>query len=124
MRREAEARAPWHAPVPPRGQAATVQGEVIGASERLRDEARRNARANCDEGHAMLAEYVRDTLLGPERFDEPAVREIERDVVRICAFEYPKTCDGPCDRLADRAVAWARARPDPMPHAHNAASQR
>lgn len=41
-----EARSLWQTSVPPRGQAATVQGELLRAVEKLRDEARRNGNLN------------------------------------------------------------------------------
>lgn len=124
VRHEAEARAIRQADVPPRGQAATVQEELMRAIEKLRDEAQRNGNSNWDDGHRIFAEYVRDTLLGSKIFDEPAVEEIERDAARLLDFEYPETADEPFDRLTDRAVEWARAHPDPVPHTHNPALHR
>jgi hypothetical protein len=119
VRHAAEARALWQALVPPRGQAATVQGELIRAIEKLRDEAQRNGNVNWDEGHVILAGFVRDTLLRSGLFDAPATEEIERDVARLLDAEYPETSDEPFDRLVDRAVEWAQAHPDPVPHPRN-----
>jgi hypothetical protein len=101
-----------------------VQGELIRAIEKLRDEARRNGNVNWDEGHVILAEYVRDTLLRSGLFDELATEEIGRDVARLLDAEYPETSDEPFDRLVDRAVEWAQAHPDPVPHTHNPALHR
>ncbi len=119
MRHAAEAHVLWQTLVPPRGQAATVQGELIRAIEKLRDEAQRNGNVNWDEGHVILAEYVRDTLLPSGLFDEPATEEIERDVARVLDADHPETSDNPFDRLTDRVVEWVRAHPDPVPHTHN-----
>lgn len=124
MRYEAEARDLWNTQVPPRGQAATVQGELIRAIEKLRDEAQRNANVNWDEGHVILAEFVRDTLLASGLFDEPAIEEIGRDVARVLDEEFPETSDEPFDRLTDRAVEWARAHPEPVAHTRNPALHR
>lgn len=101
-----------------------MQGELIRAIEKLRDEAQRNGNVNWDEGHVILAEYVRDMLLRSGLFDEPATEEIERDVARLLDAEYPETSDEPFDRLVDRAVEWAQAHPDPVPHTHNPALHR
>ena len=114
-----EARTLWQTYVPPRGQAETVQGELIRAIEKLRDEAQRNGNANWDESHVILAEFVRDTLVGSELFDEATNAEIDRDVGRLLDAEAPEASDEPYDRLADRVVEWARAHADPVPHAPN-----
>jgi hypothetical protein len=114
-----EARTLWHTYVPPRGQAETVQGELIRAIEKLRDEAQRNGNANWDESHVILAEFVRDTLVGSELFDEATNAEIDRDVGRLLDAEVPEASDEPYDRLADRVVEWARAHADPVPHEPN-----
>ena len=124
MRYSDEAKALWQAYVPPRGQADTVQGELIRAVERLRDEAQRNGNGNWDGGHVILAEYVRDVLVDSGPFDEAAIREIENDVARLLDFERPETSDEPYDRLTDRVVEWARAHPKPMPRDHNASLHR
>jgi hypothetical protein len=114
-----EARTLWQTYVPPRGQAETVQGELIRAIEKLRDEAQRNGNANWDESHVILAEFVRDTLVGSELFDEATNAEVDRDVGRLLDAEVPEASDEPYDRLADRVVEWARAHADPVPHEPN-----
>jgi hypothetical protein len=114
-----EARTLWQTYVPPRGQAETVQGELIRAIEKLRDEAQRNGNANWDESHVIFAEFVRDTLVGSELFDEATNAEIDRDVGRLLDAEVPEASDEPYDRLADRVVEWARAHADPVPHEPN-----
>jgi hypothetical protein len=114
-----EAKALWKAYVPPQGQAATVQGELIRAVEKLRDEAQRNGNVNWDEGHKILADFLRDTLLACEVFDQEARREIHGDAARLLDFEHPETTDEPFDRLTDRIVEWSRAHPDPLPHRRN-----
>jgi hypothetical protein len=45
----------WRTYVPKRGQATTVQGELLRANEKLRDESQRNGNINWDEGHEILA---------------------------------------------------------------------
>jgi hypothetical protein len=46
-----EARALWKAHVPKRGQAHTVQGELMRTVEKLRDEAKRNGNVNWRDDH-------------------------------------------------------------------------
>jgi hypothetical protein len=49
-----EARSLWRTSVPRSGQAATVQGELLQAVEKLRDEAQRNGNINWDGGYETL----------------------------------------------------------------------
>ena len=90
--------------MPARGQAATVQGELIRAVEKLRDEAHRNGNVNWSDDHAILVNYVRNTLLTSGMFDLAAKDEIERDSDRVLDFEHPETSDEPYDRPNDRVV--------------------
>jgi hypothetical protein len=52
---EVDAKRIWKTCIPPSGKATTVQGELLRAVEKLRDEAQRNGNANWDDGHAILA---------------------------------------------------------------------
>jgi hypothetical protein len=109
----------WRTYVPRRGQADTVQGELLRAVEKLRDEAQRNGNVNWGEGHVMLAEYLRETLTSSGVFAEATVHEIGHDVDRLLQYEVPETSDEPYDRLADRVVEWSRAHPEPAPREPN-----
>ncbi|CAN5196924.1 hypothetical protein BH23ACT9_BH23ACT9_00260 [soil metagenome] len=114
-----EARALWQTHVPRRGQADTVQGELMRAVERLRDEAQRNGNLNWGPSHVTLLEYLRTTLLDADLFDADRCSAIVADADRLLDFEHPEVDDAPYDRLCDRVVEWARAHPDPIPHTRN-----
>jgi len=115
-----EARALWKTYVPKIGQADTVQGELVRAVEKLRDEALRNGNVNWSKGHVIVAEFVRDTLIGSGLFDESSVNEIRRDINGLLAdYDYPGTTDEPYDRLLDHVVEWSLAHPDPVPLKRN-----
>jgi hypothetical protein len=114
-----EAHSLWRTAVPPGGQAATVQGELLRAVEKLRDEAQRNGNINWDIGHEILIGYLRDHLLTAPQFDTTARQEIKTDLDRLSAFEYPETSDTAYDRLSDRVIEWCHAHPEPVPHTHN-----
>ena len=88
-----EARSLWQTSVPPRGQAATVQGELLRAVERLRDEAQRNGKLNWDSGQEAFIAYLREKLIGSALFDQTAAQEIEADLDRLGKFEYPETSE-------------------------------
>jgi hypothetical protein len=109
----------WQAHVPARGQASTVQGELIRAVEKLRDEAQRNGNADWRGDHALLVDFVRQTLLESGNFEPAAVAEIESDTRRLLDFEHPETGDELYDRLNDRVVEWSRAHPEPVTRAPN-----
>jgi hypothetical protein len=119
-----EARSLWLRYVPARGQAETVQGELIRAVEKLRDEAQRNGNLNWCGDHVILARYIRDQLIGSGFFTGVAASEIEQDVGRLLDVEHPETCDETYDRLSDRIVEWSGAHPDPLPRVHDPAPRR
>ena len=110
-----EARVLWKRYVPKRGQADTVQGELIRGVEKLRDEAQRNGNVNWKSDHAMMVAYIPRTLVDSGLFDAAAVLEIETDAKRLLDYENPETSDLPYDRLTDRIVEWSRAQADPVP---------
>ncbi|MFC4144735.1 hypothetical protein ACFO0M_00530 [Micromonospora mangrovi] len=114
-----EARHLWQTYVPRSGQAKTVQGELIRAVEKLRDEAHRNGNVNWDDSHEILARFLRDTLVASGLFAPAIAEQIDRDVARLLNVDMPETDDAPYDRLTDRVVEWAREHPDPVPHKHN-----
>lgn len=124
MRYFEEARSLWQQYVPARGQADTVQGELIHALEKLRDEAQRNGNLNWRSDHVILAGYIRNQLIGSGLFTGTAARQIEQDIERLLEADRPETSDEPYDRLADRMVEWSRAHPEPVPSGHNPALQR
>ena len=73
-----EARSLWQTSVPRSGQAATVQGELLRAVEKLRDEAQCNGNLNWNEDHQALIAYLQDTLFRSALFGQAAVQEIGR----------------------------------------------
>jgi hypothetical protein len=114
-----EARRIWKTYVPARGQADTVQGELLRAVEKLRDEAQRNGDGNWDAGHEILARFVRDTLIDSALFDPDQRAEITRAVDRLLDYDRPELRDSVYDLLAERVVDWCRKHPEPVPHRRN-----
>lgn len=114
----AEAKRLWQTYVPSRGQADTVQGELIRAIEKLRDEAQRNGNMNWSGDHEILLAFIRDTLVLADP-GAAVVEEIDHDVGRLLDAAHPETSDAPYDRLTDRVVEWSRRHPDPVPHPPN-----
>ena len=59
-----EARTIWNEQVPSRGQAETVQGELLRSVEKLRWEAQTNGNINRDDQFELLAAFIETTLAG------------------------------------------------------------
>lgn len=124
MRYFEEARSLWQQYVPARGQAGTVQGELIRAVEKLRDEAQRNGNLNWCSDHVILAGFIRTQLIGSGLFTGSAARQIEQDIERLLDAGQPETSGEPYDRLTDWIVEWSRAHPEPVPREHDPALHR
>lgn len=114
-----EASSLWRTSVPESGQAFTVQGELLRAVEKLRDEAQRNGNGNWDNGFEILLGYLREILLGSDLFNQAISQEIRNDLDRLNEFDDPETSDTIFDRLADHVIEWCHAHPEPVPHVHN-----
>jgi hypothetical protein len=124
MKYRSEAKNLWKTAVPPKGQAATVQGELLRAVEKLRDEARRNGNMNWDHGHEILVYFLRRTLVPSGVFSGLLRTRLERDLERIGDPSKPITDDEIFDRLADCVIEWCLAHPAPVPHTYNPDLQR
>lgn len=110
-----EARSIWMAEVPARGQATTVQGELLRALEKLRNEARTNGNKNWDDGFTILGRFLRTTLADEAFFAPPGLAKIQEDLDRILDVHHPAE-DDVYDDLADRVVEWVLGHPTPIPH--------
>ena len=103
-----EAKQIWKLHVPPRGQADTVQGELLRAVERLRDEAMRNGNCNWDADQERLVAYLEGKLLDPALFAPDVVSSTRRILTRVRDFEDPLCDDESYDELCDRVVEYFR----------------
>lgn len=119
MKYSEQAKALWKSSVPSRGQADTVQGELLRAIEKLRDEGMRNGNINWDEGHQMLLDLLRSTLLGDDTLGAESKVALVRDLDCLANYERPVTRDDLYDRIVNHLVEWCIAHPTPIPHAPN-----
>lgn len=108
----------WGEFVPPSGQAETMQGELLRAVEKLRDEAIRNGNGNWDRGFEILLAYLERHLPDPAVFEAEAIGAIRAILLRLRDQENPLLEDEPYDYLADRVVDWYRRRGS-LPHRYN-----
>lgn len=110
----------WKELVPSTGQAETVQGELLRAIEKLRDEAQRNGNANFHEScHTILIEYLRHWLTSKEIFDEQTLTEINSDLDKLKKKDEPYLKDDIYERIGDRIIDWCMRYNDPITNKRN-----
>ena len=103
-----EEKAIWQKFVPRSGQAETVQGELLRAVEKLRDEAIRNGNGNWDKGFEILLAYLNDKLLDKEVFNEEQIEETRKILKRLKNYDDPYLEDDYYDLLDNRVVDYYR----------------
>lgn len=97
----------WQNFVPKSGQAEFVQGELLRAIEKLRDEAYRNGNGNFNEKcHGILIQYLRAKLSDKKVFEEEIIEKINKDLDRLNIEDQPYTEDAIFDEIDDRIVDW------------------
>jgi hypothetical protein len=81
-----EAKHIWPASVPKSGQFETVQGELLRAVEKFRDEAIRNGSGNWDEGFESLLRYHGDHLLDLAVYERVLIETTRLGLTRLGGF--------------------------------------
>lgn len=109
----------WLNYVPESGQSKYVQGELLRAIEKLRDEAQRNGNVNWDQGHIILVNYLKSKLLNSGSFNTEISKEIENDLNRLLDYNLPYVEDDIYDRICDRVVDFFVTYPEPIIHDYN-----
>ena len=109
----------WQTYVPRSGQSLTVQGELLRANEKLRDEAHRNGNANWDEGHELLARYILDRLEAWPDFPPDRKTQLRADMSLLTVPHAPYLEDDAFDRVALCILEWCSAHPEPVPRTHD-----
>ncbi|MCA9315227.1 MAG: hypothetical protein KDB73_07030 [Planctomycetes bacterium] len=131
----------WNRYVPDVGQADTVQGELIRAASRVRDEYLGNGCMNWDRSFARFCKYVRTQL--EDGTLPPGAAEFSRRTMQrmlavgrwyrlrdgggaVGAFLVERLVPGPPDLPAQQLddiesliELWCDAHPDPIPRAHD-----
>jgi hypothetical protein len=97
----------WDNFVPESGQAEFVQGELLRAIEKLRDEAQRNANGNHNENcHLLLIQYLRTTLSDSKLFSQNVISKINEDLDKLKFEHQPYLADDIYDAIGNRIVDW------------------
>jgi hypothetical protein len=107
----------WRELVPSEGQANTVQGELIRAVGRLKDEAFRNGNQNFGKSHRTLCKYIREIMTDPAVFNRDEIAEIDTWITRVLDADHPDVL-GPATcfhHLFEMAVRWCQSHPDLIP---------
>ncbi|RZJ54060.1 MAG: ankyrin repeat domain-containing protein [Flavobacterium sp.] len=116
----ATAKVIWQKLVPKSGQADTVQGELLRAIEKLRDEAQRNGNGNFNKNcHGILIDYLRQNLVDENIFTKKETTEINADLDRLAKKNSPYTEDDIYDRITNRIVDWYLKNPTQIAHKKN-----
>lgn len=108
----------WSQFVPKSGQAQTVQGELLRAVEKLRDEAVRNGNGNWDRGFDILLNFIESHLLDEGAFAPDIIERTKRILTRLRDYDAPLLEDGPYDTLGDRVVDYFHHHGS-QPHPNN-----
>ncbi|MGB3149695.1 MAG: hypothetical protein WBB27_03445 [Maribacter sp.] len=103
----AKAKYVWQNFVPESGQAEFVQGELLRALEKLRDEAQRNGNGNFNKNcHGKLVRYLRQKLADSKLFNAMQVKQIKYDLNQLNYERRPYLGDDLYDGISDRIVDW------------------
>jgi hypothetical protein len=109
----------WRNLVPAMGQAATVQGELLRAVEKLRDEAQRNGNINYSDSHLQLAKFIMNTLIDAGLFDKSTQALIKSSSKKLMKANSPYLEDDAYDYLVDQVCEFYLKHPAPIPHEKN-----
>ena len=98
----------WRECVPKSGQADTIEGELLRAVEKLRDEAIRNGNTNWDAGFEILLSFLESKLLDKTVCPEATLAVTRATLVRLRDFDRPCLDDDQYDQLSDRVVEYLK----------------
>ncbi len=110
----------WKNYVPKSGQSEFVQGELLRAIEKLRDEAHRNGNINFNEKcHGILIRFLKEKLSDQKLFDSETIEKINEDLDRLSVENQPYTWDDIFDQIGERVVDWYLYYGDKIQHEKN-----
>ncbi len=109
----------WQNLVPKSGQSDTVQGELLRANEKLRDESHRNGNINWDEGFDILLNFLEATLCEKKRLFRDPSKFIRSDLNRLKNYEEPYVEDDLFDRIEAHIFTFCRRNQTLIPHETN-----
>jgi len=114
----------WAHLVPSNGPADSVQGELLRANEKLRDEAQRNGNINWDDDFERLVDFLEMTLCKSKRLFRDPGKSMRQDLERLRLFDDPCTDDDVFDRIEHAIFVFCRRHRQLIPYAPDHRSQR
>jgi hypothetical protein len=109
----------WQNLVPKSGQSESVQGELLRANEKLRDEAQRNGNMNWDTGFEILIDFLDETLCSKKRLFRDPTKSLRHDLARLKNYDDPYVEDDLYDRIEKRIFIFIRKHRNPIPKPYN-----
>jgi len=109
----------WKTLVPSRGQADTVQGELLRAIASLQDEAQRNGNCNWDDGHEIQANYLLEVIENSKMLEKKKLKQFKHDIARLLKFKSPYLENDLYKRITHIVVDFYMKYPDPIKHKYN-----
>jgi len=105
---------------PNRGQADTVQGELLRAIIKLRDESHRNGNVNFNKNcHGLLIQFLKLHLVDSHIFEKQTTQKITENLNKICQERSPYLQDDAYDMIMERIIDWYLKHPQQIPHIKN-----
>lgn len=104
----------WKKLVPPRGQAGTVQGEVIRCSGKLARELMDNGAINWDVDYRKMLKKMPEYFKMGNSLEQSMQQETEAIVSKILKMKHPEMIDNEPERIMEFAVEYVRQNPSPI----------
>jgi hypothetical protein len=109
----------WQNLVPKSGQSETVQGELLRANEKLRDESLRNGNINWDAGFEILLDFLEAKLCEKKRLFQDPSKSLRDDLNRLRNYEEPYVEDDLFDRIESQIFTFCRTNRTLISHEFN-----
>lgn len=122
----------WQNLVPPQGQASTLQGELLRAIEKLRNEAMDNGNINWDSDFVKFVDFLERHLTGEPTFSDAVKDSIRADLARLRVDDFDKGDDVELDeanspyceddlydRICGHIASYCRVHPVLVAHEHD-----
>jgi len=120
MNYDKTAKVVWQKLVPSSGQASSIQGELLRALEKLRDEAQRNGNVNFNNNcHRILVNFLKLYLLDKKVFTKEQINNNKIDLREISKKTMPYTDDDVYDRLTKSVIDWYINNPEQIVYPKN-----
>ena len=105
----------WDYLVPASGKCATVQGEVIRITGRIRDEIYRNGGVNWDSDYRKMLKALQEYFGMGTPLDSTDMEQVGKSAKAIDRFSIGEKDEGDVQALQNMAVKWVSLNSTPLP---------